>query len=148
MKKITLFLFVFSLGIMVQAQEQKSSYEATLLEMFSVSGTEEAYKVAIVQTMGMLKSQYSNVDATVWKDLEKEFLKTSLNDLVTLLVPVYQKELTEGDLNAIIDFYKTPAGKKFAEKNPIIMQESMKVGQQWGMEIGMKFAKKMKEKGY
>jgi hypothetical protein len=80
--------------------------------------------------------------------LEKEFLKTSLDDLVDMLVPVYSKHLTLDDLQKIIDFYQTPAGKKYAEKTPLIMQESMQIGQQWGMKIGQKFQEKLQEKGY
>jgi hypothetical protein len=48
----------------------------------------------------------------------------------------------------IIEFYQTPVGKKYAEKTPLIMQESMQVGQQWGMKIGQEFQNKLQEQGY
>ena len=34
--------------------------------------------------------------------------------------------------------YKTPVGKKLAEKIPLITQESMQVSMEWGMEIAQK----------
>jgi hypothetical protein len=71
-----------------------------------------------------------------------------MTDLVKMLVPVYKKHLTLADVEGLITFYKSPVGQKFAKKTPMITQESMQIGQQWGMVIGQKFADKMKEKGY
>ena len=65
-----------------------------------------------------------------------------------MLVPVYLKYMTKEDLEEMIKFYQTPVGSKFAKSTPLIMQESMQVGQKWGMKIGEDFKKKMKEKGY
>jgi uncharacterized protein len=83
-----------------------------------------------------------------WSGFEKEFSKTSMDELVDMLAPVYQKHMTENDLKKIIEFYQTPVGKKYAEKTPVIMQESMQVGQQWGMKMGQAFQDKLKARGY
>lgn len=96
----------------------------------------------------MVKQGNPNVPTTIWNDFEQEMLNTSLDDLVEMLVPVYQKHLSQEDLNSLIAFYQTPAGKKYAEKTPLIMQESMQVGQQWGMQIAQKIQQKLSEKGY
>jgi hypothetical protein len=123
-------------------------YKSTLKKMLDAAGTEETFKTAIKQMMGMLKQQNANVPDSVWSDFEKEFSMTSMDELVDMLAPVYQKHMTESDLSKIIEFYQTPVGKKYAEKTPLIMAESMQVGQQWGMRIGQKFQEKLKEKGY
>lgn len=147
MKSIsTLVLVLFSTTISLAQADSK--YSNTLKTMFEVSGTSESYQAVIKQTVNMLKQQHSEVSVEVWNDLEKEFLKTSLEDLVDLLVPVYNKYLDQNDLEKIIDFYQTPAGKKLAGSTPLIMQESMQIGQQWGMKIGQEFEKKLREKGY
>lgn len=123
-------------------------YTQTLKKMFEVSGSEESYQSAIKQMLNMYKQQYSNVKAEVWAELEKEFLKTSLDNLTTMLAPVYQKYMNLEDLRELIKFYQTPTGKKFAQNTPLIVQESMQVGQEWGKKVGQDFAQKMKEKGY
>ena len=71
-----------------------------------------------------------------------------MDELADMLAPVYEKHMTENDLKKIIEFYQTPVGKKYAEKTPLITQESMQVGQQWGMRIGQKVMERLKEKGY
>jgi hypothetical protein len=139
---LVLFFTSFSFG------QDTSDYKKALQTMFEVSGSEGAYQAAITQMFSMFKQQYANVDEQTWGELEAEFNESSILDLVDSLVPVYQKHLTLHDLNELIEFYQTPIGKKYASKTPMLTQESMQVGQQWGMKIGQDFAKKMQEKGY
>lgn len=139
-------MLVISTGCSLYSQPS-SEYNSTLKKMFEVSGSEDVYKTVIKQVIGMFK-QNKNVPEEIWVSLEKEFLLTSLNDMVEMLTPVYEKHLNQTDLEKLIEFYQSPVGKKFADKTPLIMQESMQVGQQWGMKIGQDFQIKLKEKGY
>lgn len=143
---LTFSLFVF-LSVTSFSQEDKQ-YTKTLNKMFEISGTEESCQAAIKQMFTIFKQQYPNLEVEIWTDLEKEFSKSSLNELTKMLVPVYSKYMTLEDLNELIKFYNTPTGKKYAKSTPLITQESMQVGQQWGMKIGQDFVKKMKDKGY
>lgn len=146
-KSLKVFCIVVLLSSSAFAQKP-SEYSKTLLTMFEVSGSSEAYKTVIKQFIGMFKEQYTQVEEKVWDELEKEFSKTSLTDLSLMLESVYSKYMTKEDLEDLIEFYKTPVGKKFAKNGPLIMQESMAIGQQWGKKLGQDFAEKMKEKGY
>ncbi|GJM35364.1 MAG: hypothetical protein DHS20C18_43650 [Saprospiraceae bacterium] len=148
MKKIiSILAFTFIFTNLSFAQVD-TAYQEVLTKMFEVSGTEGAYKGAITQMFIMYKDLYPTVSAEIWTEFEKEFLNTSLTDLVEMLVPVYIKYMTKEDLEEVIAFYQTPVGKKFAKSTPMITQESMQVGQQWGTKIGQEFQQKMKEKGY
>ena len=140
-KSILLFVLFFSFTTITVAQVDPD-YSKTLKEMFEVSGTEDSYKTMITQMFTVFKQQYPDVKPELWSELEGEFLSTSLNDLVVMLVPVYQKYMTKEDLEEIIVFYQTPTGKKFAANTPLIIQGSMQVGQQWGLEVGQEFEKK------
>lgn len=146
MKKL-IFLTLMALSSLA-SNAQDDSYKATLLKMFTVSGTDESYKGAVEQMIGMFKAQNPEVPVDIWNEFQLEFMKTSLNDLVEMLAPVYQKYLTKSDLEDIIAFYNTPTGKKYAGNTPNIMQESMQVGQQWGMQLGQTIQQKLEEKGY
>lgn len=146
MKKILFTLLVILTATATQAQSK--TYSATLKKYLEVSGSMGAFKTAITQMMGSFKNMNASVPQEVWTELENEFKSTSMDELVTMLAPVYEKHMTEADLNEIIKFYSTPVGKKMAEKTPVIMQESMQAGQQWGMAVGQKVMAKLKEKGY
>ena len=41
------------------------------------------------------------------------------------MVPVYQKHLTKGDVEALVAFYSTPTGQKLIKEMPQILAESM-----------------------
>lgn len=125
-----------------------ADYTLSLKKMFKVSGTEESYQAAIKQMFSMFKEQSPNVKATIWEEFENEFLHTSINELVEMLAPVYKKYMTKEDLEEMITFYETPVGQKYAKSTPLIMRESMEVGQKWGARIGEEIGHKLKEKGY
>jgi hypothetical protein len=148
MKKLISTLSLFIIVTFVSFGQTHDDYKETLQKMLKISGSEESYHAAINQMFTMFKQQYSAVNEETWTSFEAEFKNTSINDLLELIVPVYQKHMTIEDLKELIKFYETPVGKKFALKTPLIVQESMQVGQQWGMKIGQDFAKKMKDKGY
>lgn len=153
MKRI-LLLLVLSLCLWSVAdakapQNQPSKeYIETLKKMITISGADATFKVMIPQMFAMMKQQLPNVPADFWESAEKEIMKTILDDIVNMLAPVYNKHLTQDDLKGIIQFYETPVGKKMAAAQPYIMSDSMKVGQQWGMQIAMKIQGMLKEKGY
>lgn len=69
-------------------------------------------------------------------------LKKKLNadELMEMIIPIYDKYYTTEDLKAVNAFYSSPAGKKLLESMPQVMKESMKVGQEWGQKIGKKIA--------
>jgi len=148
MKKLMTTLLVLTVFAVSSYAQAEDDYAKALKRMFEVSGSEEAYKVAIIQMMSIFKQQSSGVDDALWTELEQEFLKSSLYDLTEMLIPVYQKYMTLEDLQAMIAFYQSPVGEKYAKSTPFIMQESMQVGQAWGAQLGQKVADRLKEKGY
>jgi len=47
------------------------------------------------------------------------------DDLIEAMMPVYQKHLTKGDVDALIGFYSTPVGQKMVREMPAMMSEAM-----------------------
>ena len=70
-----------------------------------------------------------------------------MNELVHMISSVYAKYLNHDELKQLIIFYSSPLGKKVAKSTPIITQESMQIGQEWGIKIGEKFGKKNEKRG-
>lgn len=145
MKTIMLWILLVLANTTIWGQAD-SEYTKTLKKMFEVSGSEATYQGAISQMMQIFKQQNPGIQESDFDGLASELKKTSIQDLTEMLTPVYSKHLTIDDLKAIIQFYESPAGKKLASKNPIITQESMAIGQEWGYKIGLEFQKKLEEK--
>lgn len=129
------------------AAAQQKDYTETVKELMRVSGSDKTYQAVIPQMIGMMRQQMPDVPAAYWNEFEKEITSNAYDDLCLLLTPVYRKHLTQKDLEAVIAFYNTPAGRKFGAAAPAISSEAMSVGQQWGMQLGQKIYQKLLEKG-
>ena len=139
MKKIIVIIAVSIVSLAANAQDK---YAIELSKMLELNGTKETFQGVIDQMISLYQNQESDVPAEYW-DKVKKSMSSSYDELVVKLVPVYKKHLTLEDLKGINDFYSTPVGKKLSEKTPLISQESMEIGQRWGMEIGSKIAQEM-----
>ncbi|EDM36949.1 hypothetical protein PBAL39_18784 [Pedobacter sp. BAL39] len=146
--KTTILTVLLGLVTTFSFGQDTTSYRSSLKKMMQISGSETAYKGVLVQMIAMFKQQQSGVPEGFWDEFEAEVSKDAFNKLINMVLPIYQKHLTEADLLAVIAFYESPAGRKFAEKTPLISQESMIAGQEWGKLIGQQVVDKMKDKGY
>ena len=140
-------LVVLGVTLGIKCSEPKD-YKATLKEMLVVSGSDKTFEMVVPQMIEMMKPQLPQVPGEFWEEMEKEMKNTAFNDLVDMLVPIYQEYLTQEDLEEVIKFYQSPAGKKLGSSAPHISMATMQAGQQWGMKLGQKIQAKLQEKGY
>jgi hypothetical protein len=132
-KKLLLSVCLGSSLIFSSAAFAQTASEQSIKQLIVETGAAEMGTMVFDQLLGQLKAAGAT-DAQI-AEVKKEF---NVDQLVDLLVPVYQKQFTEEDVKAFLEFYQSPAGKKLVEKQPAIMQESMVIGQQWGMGIAQK----------
>jgi uncharacterized protein len=157
MKNFLKWCLVLSLGLGLQlfalAQDEAAeatgdSFDQDILKLQQINGSAEAFRAIIPQLIDRFKSLNSKVPAEVWDELQKEFINTSITDLQKMLVPVYRKHFSQAEIRQIVAFYETPAGRKMAEKAPLLQQDSYTVGEAWGKQLGEKVAERLKAKGY
>ena len=48
-----------------------------------------------------------------------------IDEMIEVIVPVYQRHFTDADLDAVLAFYSSPTGQKFLNETPQILQETM-----------------------
>jgi hypothetical protein len=58
---------------------------------------------------------------------------------------IYARTFTADELRQVTAFYRGPVGQKFLEKMPVIVQESMAMGQKLGQEIAAELRSRMIE---
>ena len=120
------------------SHSQNESYKDVLLEYMEVQGSLDSFNNSIDQMSQMMGGQ---IDADKLKPIMDEMFLS----LVDALVPVYKNHLSIQDLKDGIEMYKTPIGKKIAQKTPLITQETMNVSMQWGMEFSSKIQELMQK---
>ena len=120
------------------SHSQNESYKDVLLEYMKVQGSLDSFNNSIDQISQMMGGQ---IEADKLKPIMDEMFLS----LVDALVPVYKNHLSIQDLKDGIEMYKTPIGKKIAQKTPLITQETMNVSMQWGMEFSSKIQELMQK---
>ena len=120
------------------SHSQNESYKDVLLEYMEVQGSLDSFNNSIAQMSQMMGGQ---IEADKLKPIMDEMFLS----LVDALVPVYKNHLSIQDLKDGIEMYKTPIGKKIAQKTPLITQETMNVSMQWGMEFSSKIQELMQK---
>jgi len=143
MKKI--FALLICLAFISNAFSQTTPKEKKIKEMLELVGSGKLGVQVAQQMLNNFQERFTSVPAEFW-----EKMKASINadDLINLTIPVYAKYYTEEDLDQIVAFYKTPAGRKVISVTPQIVQESMMLGREWGQKLGEKILSEMKASGY
>lgn len=61
------------------------------------------------------------------------------------MIQLYVEEFTQEEINGMLEFYKTPIGQSTINKLPIVMEKSMKIGQQQMGELTPKIMQASKK---
>jgi hypothetical protein len=116
--------------------------ESSIKVLLDKSGSSEMGLQAMNQMIPALKQMAPELSEGFWDEFQKQI---DISELENMIIPIYQKHLTQEDIDATIQFYDTKAGRNFMSKMPIIMQESMTAGQQWGQGIAQKVMQKQQQ---
>lgn len=133
MKKIVFIIATLVFSITV-ANAQPATAKS-IKELMNKTGAGQMGMQAMQQMLPALKKMVPNAPEKFWNDFMAE---VSPEDLVNMVIPIYQKYLTEEDIQAINRFYDSPAGRKLIQSQPMIMRESMMTGRAWGEQLARK----------
>jgi hypothetical protein len=134
------------LAIILSLQAQENTIEDKIKKMMDVMGTTQQFEVAIDNMVDVQKEAYKGIlDDEFWAEFKKEVRKDGFQELMDLLVPIYKKHLTEEEVDAITEFYSSEIGRKMIQKFPMITQESMQAGAEWGRKMGVEIAEKLEK---
>ncbi len=119
----------------------------SIKEYTKVNGEELIIKSMMYQNINnvlpTLKQIAPNAPKSFW---DKVIKNVPTNKLYESLIPVYQKYLTEEEIQVLIKFYKTPVGKKIVSIQPKVYQDSFVIGEEIGRQYGKKIMKEYKSK--
>ena len=115
---------------MLRADGEPERKEAKIRELMKLTGAADMGK----QTMDAMLESFRATPNISPEFIERFKKEVDPDEIVELIIPIYDKYLTEQDLDAVIAFYKTPAGRKFISVLPQMLKESLAVGQQWGQQ--------------
>jgi len=138
--KLLAAILFLSTGLTCAAQQNAADAPATKEDiqryMQTMHSREMAEKMmdAMIKPMHqMIHEQYLKAkdklpvdfESRMNRRLDENFKSIPWDEILATTVPVYQKHLTKGDVDALVAFYSTPTGQKLIQEMPQILAESM-----------------------
>lgn len=108
---------------------QSADFKKDVVNYIKLSGS-AAQVTAVLEPM----LEQLQIPAEKKSSLKKE-IETTLPSLYDKMADVMMKHYTHDDIKKMIEFYNSPVGKKIQEVTPKIVNDQMKAGQDWGMEL-------------
>lgn len=124
---VTFFLACFSLSATAEPAKQQS-----VKQLMQLTGAGNLSVQILNQLVTSFKRMAPNQPQKFWDDFAAQ---ADPDELENMIIPIYQKYLSEKEIQQLIEFYSSPLGKKLVSVQPQIMQESIQVGQEWGKSL-------------
>ncbi len=131
MKRLVAAAIVVMVLVPVGASGQETK-EGKVRELLTLMRVSDMSVQMLDGMMAAMRGAMPQVNEEFWTAFRAE-VKT--DEFINLLVPIYASNFEEADLDGLIQFYRSPVGKRLVEKQPLILQQSMAVGQKWGEQL-------------
>jgi hypothetical protein len=143
MKRFVFVLF-FAIGIGTFGVYGQTKDE-DILKLLRVSGSDKLADQMMNAMIPQFKQLVPSIPDAFWVIFRE---KLDVDDLVYACVPAYSKYYTHNEIKQLIMFYESPIGKKMVEVTPLLMQETMAIGQKWGEKLGQDIVNELIKEGY
>jgi len=143
MKKVILAvvttLIIVNTGFSEATPESKT-LAAQLLESMDMKNQMEKSFEIMKQSIPSMMSQMGVQSTDDSQEIMKKVMdlvssEMSWDKLKDDYIAIYAETFTADELKGLVEFYNSPAGKKFTEKQPEIMQRSMQISQTQMMKL-------------
>jgi len=145
MRKVIVALFCLLLAGAAPALADEAHHRQLAMELMELHHAQQMVEQAAEQLKGRLLSRFAELSATApdpgavkqGRDqaaalIEQEF---AWDNLKADYVDMYVSFFTEEELQAILDFTKSPAGRKLQDVTPALLMKSQAIGQQHSKKV-------------
>ena len=151
MKHFILIVVLLAGGSLLTAQTSDSlsagGIDDKIARLLELSGAEAQFLGAIDNMLAMQQQQIDStlVPTAYWAEISKEAHQEGWQLILPELTAVYRNNMTEEEIDYQIAYFNSPMGQQIVAKQGTIMQQSMAVGQRWGMDMGARVAQRLQE---
>lgn len=128
-----------SLGGNVFAQDVEDGLAREILD---ITGEADTALAAISEMMPLIESSvrqaYPDLSTRQYMQIMRvysEEFASSRDDFVEVFVEVYTDEFDESELRALLEFYHSEIGQRWAQALPRIQEQAARAGEQVGMNV-------------
>jgi hypothetical protein len=124
---------------------EQTAKRVEIRQLIDLTGAANVSADALRQIIAPLKAGYPDVPQEFWDTFTKEVRS---DELVDLVIPIYDKYYTRDEIHQLTVFYQSPVGQKTIKVLPQLSAEAINAGQQWGQMVADRAMRKLKDKGY
>jgi hypothetical protein len=130
-------------GPALQAQAPDRMKIVAAKEMMEVSGAAKQFDQVVPLMLDQLAKAFSQMAPGKDQEIRDAFDKLMPRfmqrkyELIDQIAALYAQEMSLEDIRAVVAFFRSPVGTRFADAQPKITRDSMALGQRWGEKLGM-----------
>ena len=137
--KILVALFILTVPTICHSEPaDRKSIE----ELLTLTGAANIREQMLAQMLPAMKKAMPRAPDAFWAEFKAQ---ADVNELMDLLIPIYQKYLTKEDVVSLNEYYRSEVGQKMIKLQPLIMRETVQVGQAWGQAAGQRAMRKVQQ---
>ena len=124
---------------------------AAAKELMTVSKMTDQINLMIPAVMQQLKPLITKGNPLIERDFDalmpivSKMASARLDDFVNAGAEIYARHFTADEIRQVTQFYRSPAGQKFLQKQPEVLKESMALGQRFGQAVAQDLQSHMAE---
>jgi hypothetical protein len=145
---VLLFVFLWAAVNPAFSQTEKEKDIEKLLDVSGILSQLIYMQDTLMNSMSMMISgSFSKVPDEFWKEFNQLIGEKEMGELVSQIIPVYNKHMSHETVKKLIEMFETPFWEEWKKKMPEISREAGVIGSQWGKDISQSpaFNKKMDE---
>lgn len=123
-----------------QSKEPTEAQMSVAREVVKASGLDRSFEAVVPGLFAQVREQLvtrpeikTDVEEIIVKITPEINAKT--NDMINVAAKIFAEQLPEADLKQIAAFFTSPAGVKYVQSQPAIMQEMMARMQDWTQSL-------------
>ena len=121
-----------------EPETERQRLERKVRKLLDVNGVKAVQEQSVDQMLEQFKKM------SLPEEFAQKFkAKFDLDHVLDINVRIYADHLDEATLDALIAFYESKSGRKYAEAFPEITRESLEAGMEYGARIGREVAEDM-----
>jgi len=155
MRKLAVVSTVILLAVAGAARADEASKRAKIEELFQLTDVERMLGQVLGQVRSMQTAQAERMAMSAEARSRAREIQDRIQAVVARMlswekikpqyVALYAETFTEDEIDGMLAFYRSPAGRAMREKMPVLMQKSMALTQQMMKEIQPEITKIMEE---
>lgn len=128
-----------------QPDKDQATKRAEIRQLIELTGAANVSADALRQIIAPVRAAFPQVPDDFWDTFVKEVRSDELIDLV---VPIYDKYYTREEIHDLTMFYRSPVGQKTIKILPKLSAEAIDAGQAWGQTVADRAMRKLHDKGF